>query len=158
MSIEKKINLYLTLLNSLFYGVIFTILGGLITTGAVDWPHFPVTVLVGAVVGIIVGLVVPLGKWAQAVADKVSTPGKFLYNLAMNVVILIIMLVFMCPVFTVFIGSVLYGAPVLAVLPGSFTLFLPFFGIGLVLATIFGGLILKLALKLAGVPDTQKEN
>lgn len=153
MKMETKINLYSTLFYSLFFGVIFTIVGGLITSGAVDWPNFPATVLVGAAVGLVIGLIIPLGKWSMTLASKTAEPGTFLYSLVMNTVVLVIMLIFMCPVLTIFIGSVLHGAPVVAVLPGSYSLFIPFFLIGIVLLMIFSGFIMKLAMKCAGVPN-----
>lgn len=153
MKIETKINLYSTLFYSIFFGVVFTIVGGLITSGAIDWPNFPATVLVGLVVGLVVGLIIPLGKWSIALANMVAKPGTFLYSLVMNTVILVIMLLFMSPTLTIFIGSVLHGAPVAAVLPSSFSLFIPFFLIGSVLLMIFSGLIMKLAMKCAGVPN-----
>lgn len=151
MKMETKINLYTNLFNSLIFGALFTILGGLLTSGAVDWANFPLTALVGILAGFIIGMVLPIGKWGAAVAGKVAKPGTFLFNLVMYAVLLVIFLVFMCPILTLFIGSVLMGAPVAVMLPNAYSLFLPFFGIGLVVLMIFGGQVMKLALKCAGV-------
>lgn len=158
MKIETKVNIYNTLFSSIIFGATFTILGGLITSGTVDWPNFPVTVLVGSLVGLIIGAIIPIGKWGSAVASKLAKAGTFLFNLVMYAVLLIIILLFMCPILTVFIGSVLHGAPVAAVLPGSFGLFIPFFLIGLVLLMIFGGWIMALSMKCAGVPKSDNVN
>ena len=106
----------------------------------------------GLVVGLLVGLIIPIGKWSSELATKAAKPGTFLYNLIMFAFILLLMLIFMRPALTVFIGSVLYGSPVAAVLPNSYSLFLPLFLIGNVLLLIVGGHIMKLAMKCAGVP------
>ena len=111
MKKETKFNLLNNLFNSLVFGVTFTILGGLITAGAVDWPHFPISALVGVLVGFIIGLIIPIGKIGAAVAGKVSTPGTFLFNLVMYAVLLVVILIFMCPLLTIFMGSVLMGGP-----------------------------------------------
>jgi|GEM_PF-1973859 len=153
MKIETKVNIYNTLFMSIFFGVAFTVLGGLITNGAVDWHNFLVEALVGIVVGFIVGMVIPIGKWGAAVASKVAKPGTFLFNLILYTVLLIIILLFMCPILTLFIGCVIMGAPVAAVLPSSYSLFIPFFLIALVNLMLFGGYIMKLSMKCAGVPD-----
>ncbi|MFZ7121378.1 MAG: hypothetical protein ACOWWH_10545 [Eubacteriaceae bacterium] len=105
-----------------------------------------------------VGLIIPIGKWGAALAGKAAKPGTFLFNLIMYAFILVVMLIFMSPALTVFIGSVLHGAPVIAVLPSSYSLFIPFFLIGIVLIMIVGGPIMKLALKCAGVPKAVKAN
>lgn len=153
MKVETKINIFSNLFYGIFFGIIFTIIGGLIASGTVDWVNFPITVLVGVIVGFTVGMIIPVGKWSVALANKLAKPGTFLFNFIMYSVILLVLLLFMCPVLTVFMGSFLYGAPVMAVLPGSFSLFIPFYLIGIVLLMIFGGLIMKLAIKCAGAPD-----
>lgn len=151
MKKETKFNLINNLFNSIVFGVTFTILGGLITAGAVDWVHFPISALVGILVGFVIGMIIPLGKISGAVAGKVSKPGTFLFNLVMYAVLLVIILIFMCPILTIFMGSVLMGAPIAAVLPNAYALFLPFLGIGLILLMLFGGAIMKLSMKCAGV-------
>ncbi|OFV69221.1 hypothetical protein [Acetobacterium wieringae] len=158
MKTETKINLYNNLFNSIIFGVAFTIIGGLITTGTVDWNSFPISALVGVLAGFVIGLIIPIGKIGAAAASKVSKPGTFLFSLVMNAVLLILMLLFMCPVLTIFMGSVLMGAPISAVLPNSYALFIPFFFIGLILLTILGGFVMKLSMKCAGMPaETNQE-
>lgn len=153
MKIEIKVIIYNTLFFSILFGVSFTIVGGLITNGAVDWHNFLVEALVGIVVGFIVGMVIPIGKWGTALAGKVAKPGSLLFNLIMYTVLLLIILLFMCPILTLFIGCVIMGAPVAAMLPHLFSLFIPFFFIALVILMLFGGYIMKLSMKCAGVPD-----
>lgn len=159
MQIEKKVNVYNTLFMSILIGVAFTIVGGLITNGAVDWKNFPIQVFAGVVVGFLVGMVIPIEKWGIALAGKLAKPGTFLFNLIMYAVLLVIMLLFMCPILTLFIGSVLLGAPIAAVLPNLYSLFIPFLLIGIVIVPLVGGFIMKLSMKCAGVPgEVNKEN
>lgn len=155
MKVETKVKIYSALFFSIIIGVVLTLVGGLITSGKVDWNGFPLQALVGIVVGFIVGFIIPIGSWSAAVASKAAKPGTFLFNFIMYSVLLFIMLLFMCPLLTLFMGSVLMGAPVAAVLPNSYSLLIPFFVIGLVILMIFGGTIMKLAMKCAGAP---KEN
>ena len=49
------------------------------------------------------------------------------------------------------------GALVAAMLPNLFSFFIPFFLIGIVFIRIFGKLVTKLAMGLAGVPREVKE-
>ncbi|WKY45030.1 hypothetical protein Q5O14_02720 [Eubacteriaceae bacterium ES2] len=157
MKNDKKFNLISNLFNSIVFGLTFTILGGLITSGTVDWVHFPISALVGVAVGFVIGLIIPIGKIGAAVASKITTPGTFFFNLVMYAVLLVIILIFMCPILTIFMGSVLMGAPIAAVLPNSYALFFPFLGIGLVLLMILGGPITKLAMKVSGFePENQQ--
>lgn len=150
MKVETKIKIYSNLCFSTLFGVLFTILGGLLTNGAVDWVGFPLTALVGIAVGFTITMILPLGKWGAAVAGKVAKPGTFTFNLVMNAVLLIAILTFMCPILNLFIGAVLMGAPVAVILPQSYTLYIPFFLIGLGITALFGDLIMKLVLKCAG--------
>ncbi|MEO1817050.1 MAG: hypothetical protein ABGU93_15820 [Acetobacterium sp.] len=158
MKLETKVNLYNNLFNSIIFGITFTIIGGLITTGAVDWASFPISALVGVMAGFVIGLIIPIVKIGAIVAGKLSKPGTFLFNLIMNTVLLILILLFMCPALTIFMGSVLMGEPISAVLPNSYALFLPFFFIGLILLMVFSGLIMKLSMKCAGITaETNQE-
>lgn len=158
MKKETKFNLLNNLFNSIVFGVTFTILGGLITAGAVDWPHFPISALVGVLVGFVIGLIIPIGKIGAAVAGKVSTPGTFLFKLVMYAVLLVTILIFMCPILTIFMGSVLMGAPIAAVLPNSYALFFPFFIVGLVLLMVFGGFITKFSMSVSGIQMEDPQN
>lgn len=151
MKTETKLNIYVNLFFSILIGVVLTVAGGLLTTGAIDWNIFPPQVAAGIIVGFIVSTVIPVGKIGGATAGKLAKPNTFLFNLIMYAVLLGIMLVFMCPLLTVFTGSILMGAPVAAVLPGSYALFPPFFVIGLTFLMILGGFVMKLALKCAGM-------
>src|SRR5690554_1402614 len=111
MKTKTKLNFFVSLFNGLLLGTAFTIAGGLIINGSVDWPNFLVTVLVGMLIGVIVGMILPLGKMGDALAGKFAKSGSIAYNFVLNSVILLTMLLFMSPALTIFIGSILYGAP-----------------------------------------------
>ncbi|MFZ7121617.1 MAG: hypothetical protein ACOWWH_11795 [Eubacteriaceae bacterium] len=151
MKTEAKVKLFNTLFFSIIIGVVFTIAGELVTNGAILWDIFPIKSLVGIILGFIVGIIIPGGKCGVVLARKVANPDTFLFNFIMYAVLLLMTLVFMCPILTVFTDCVLMGAPVANVLSSSYSLFIPFFLIGIVLLMIFGGLIMKLSMKCAGV-------
>jgi hypothetical protein len=110
MKTETKINVYNSLFISVLFGVAFTILGGLILSGSIDWKNFLPEAIFAIAVGFAIGMVIPGGKWGFALASKVTKPGTLLFNLVMYTLILIIMLTIMCPVLTLFIGCVVMGA------------------------------------------------
>jgi hypothetical protein len=141
----------------LFIGVVLTIVGGLIAGGAVDWKNFPVEALVSIGVGFIVGTALPVGKWGAALAGKAAKPGTFLFKLIINTFLIVIMLLFMCPIMTLFTGSVIQGAPVAALLPNLYSLAIPFFFIALVVVMLAGDFVTKLAIKCAGAPETDRK-
>lgn len=151
MKTETKLNFFISLFNGLLLGIVFTIVGGLIISGSVDWSNFLVTVLVGVLIGVIVGMIFPLGKMGVGLAGKFTKPGSIVYNFLLNSVILIIMLFFMCPTLNIFIESILYGAPIAAVLPNSYDLFIPFYSIGIALLMILGNPIMNLAKRCAAI-------
>jgi hypothetical protein len=153
MKTETKINIYSSLFFSVLFGVAFTILGGVILSGAVDWKNFLVEAVFGIAVGFTVGMVIPGGKWGFALASKVAKPGALLFNFVMYTIILIIMLAFMCPILTLFIGCVIMGAPLAAMLniQGMYSLAPPFYLIAIIMLMFLGNPLMKLATKCAGV-------
>lgn len=154
-----KLNFFVALFNGLLLGVVLTIAGGLLNSGSVDWANFLVTVLVGVVVGVVVGMIIPLGKMASALADKLAKPGSIVYTFLFNSVTLLVMLIFMSPFLTIFIGSILYGAPIGEVIPNSYDFFLPFYLIGIPFLMILGKPIMNLAKRCAGIPhDVDLQN
>lgn len=157
MKTERKFAIYLNLFNNIVIASLFVLAGGLISSGTIDWTNFPASALVSIAVGLIVSTVIPVGKIGGAIAGKVSKPGTFLFNLIMYAVLLAIMLVFLCPTMTLFIACVLNGVPVGAVLSlqGLYGMFFWFLLIGLVFLLIFGGLLVKLAMKCAGMKPTE---
>lgn len=159
MRVETKVNIYNTLFISVLFGTTLTIVGGLISNGSVDWDNFLVEVFVGIAIGLFVGIVIPVGKLATSLASKVSKPGTLLFKFIMNTVLLLIILLFMCPLMTLFTGCVIMGAPISVILPNLYSLFVPFFLIALAILMIFGDYIMKLSMKCAGVPNmVNKEN
>ena len=68
-------------------------------------------------------------------------------------VILIVMLVFMCPALTIFIASIQGGAPVMAVLPASYNLAVPFYFVGIVALMLVGDFVTNAALKCAHIGE-----
>jgi hypothetical protein len=150
MKTETKVAIYNSLFISIVFGVSFTILGGLITSGSIDWDNFLVEALFGIAVGFAVGMAIPGGKWGFALASKMAKPGSLLFNFIMYTIILLIMLTIMCPVLTLFIGCVIMGAPLTAMLPGMFSLYIPFFIIAIIILMLFGNSLMKLSMKCAG--------
>jgi hypothetical protein len=63
------------------------------------------------------------------------------------------MLLFMCPTMTLFIGCVIQGAPVAALLSNLYSLAIPVFLIAIVIVMLVGDFVTKLAMKCAGVPE-----
>jgi hypothetical protein len=154
MKTETKINLYNSLFISVLFGVAFTILGGLILSGSIDWKNFLPEALFGIAVGFAIGMVIPGGKWGFALASKVAKPGSLFFNFIMYTIILIIMLTIMCPILTLFIGCVIMGAPVAAMLDirSIYSLYIPFYLIAIIILMLFGGSLMKLSMKCAGAP------
>jgi hypothetical protein len=158
MKIETKVNIYSTVFYSIVFGVLFTLASGLITNRVIDWPSFPASVLASVVASIIVGMVIPIGKCGVAVASKLAKPGTFLFTFIMYSVLMLIMLVFLCPILTLIIGCVIMGASAVAMLPSLYSFLIPFFLIGIVFLMLAGGFIMKLAMKCAGVPNEGKNS
>jgi hypothetical protein len=154
MKIETKINIYNGLFISVLFGVAFTILSGLLLSGSIDWDHFLIEALFGIAVGFAIGMVIPGGKWGFALASKAAKPGSLLFSFLMNTIILVIMLTLMCPILTLFIGCVIMGAPIAAMLDirTMFSLYIPFYLIAIIMLMLLGNPLMKLATKCAGVP------
>ena len=156
MRVETKIGLYNNLFMSLVFGVLFSIAGALITTGTVAPDVFLWQLLASVVVGIAVGAVIPLGKISAAVAGRVARPDTLPYRLVSSAILLAVILVVMCPALTLFTGAVLQGAPVRALLPGLYALFVPFFLLGVPTLMLVGGPMLRLSRRCAGQADAEK--
>lgn len=152
----KKESFFVSLFNSLFFGILYTFAGSVINQQSINWPNVPAQILVGVIVGIVVGMLIPAGKWGGMLGAKLAKPGSLLFKFIMYNVILIVMLIFMCPALTVFIASVQGGAPVMAVLPASYNLFIPFYLVGIVAIMIFGDLITAAAMKCAHLGQKQE--
>ena len=144
---DKKTNNYLTVIMAVFFTVVFTAVGGYVN--GFDWKAIPMQALSALIIGLIVGFVIPAGDVGSAIAGKLCEPGTKGFTFIMFNIILIIMLIFMCPLMTVFFASVLGGAPVAAVIPASFSLFIPFYVVGSLLLMLIGDAAVKLAVKLA---------
>jgi len=142
-------NFFVSLFNSLLFGVVFTFVGGILSGQPILWSTIPAQILVGVVVGLAVSLIVPAGKWGGILASKVGKPGSIPFKFVMYSVILVIMLLFMCPILTVFNACILGGAPVMAVLPGSYAMALPFYLIGIAMLLVVGDPVTALAIRCA---------
>jgi hypothetical protein len=151
MQMDKKINFYNSLFMSILFSAIFTAAGGLILSGAIDWQNFIAEAAFGCAVGLVISMILPLGKWGAALAGKVAKPGSFLFKLIMYAVLIAILVALMCPILTLFIGLVILGAPIRALLPTLYSLYIPFFIIALVIALLIGDIILKLSMKCASL-------
>lgn len=145
----KKESFFVSLFNSLFFGILYTFAGSVINQQPINWPNVPAQILAGVLVGVIVGMLIPFGKWGGMLGSKLAKPGSFLFKLIMYSVILIGLLVFMCPALTIFIACIQGGAPLMAVLPASYDLFIPFYLVGIVAVMIVGDWISAAAIKCA---------
>lgn len=143
----KREDFFVTLFNSLLFGVVFTFVGCLIGGQPIDWAGLPLQITAGVVIGMVVSLIIPAGKWGAMLGAKVAKPGSLLFKVVMYSVILVVMLTFMCPILTVFMGSVLGGAPVMAVLPGSYAMFVPFYLTGIIMLVLVGDFVTNLAIR-----------
>lgn len=143
----KRENFFVSLFNSVVFGVLFTFAGAPLSGQPIDWSTIPAQVIVGTVIGLAVSLLIPSGKWGAILASKVGKPGSFLFRFVMYSVILVTMLIFMCPILTVFTACILGHAPVMAVIPGVYALFLPFYFIGITVLVLAGDWITGLAIR-----------
>ena len=144
---DKITNLFLTIYMGIVFSIVFTVVGGLLN--GFDWAAIPVQFLVGLVVGVAVGLIIPVGEIGGAVAAKLCQPGTPGFTFVMFNVILLLMLLFMCPIMTVIFGCVLGGAPLSAVLPGAYSTFMPFYIPGSIVLQLIGNKVAALAAKTA---------
>lgn len=153
MNISKKESFFVALFNSMLFGVLFTFVGGFVSGQPIDWSAVLVQTLAGTAVGIIVGMVVPAGQWGGALASMVARPGTLLFKFVMYSILLVIMLIFMCPILTVFMGCVLGGAPIMAVLPGCYSLFVPFYISGIITLVLVGDFVTQAAIRCAHIGE-----
>lgn len=143
----KRENFFVSLFNSLLFGVVFTFVGGFVSGQPIVWSTVPAQIIVGVAVGLAISLLIPAGAWGGMLAAKVGKPGSIPFKFVMYSVILGVMLVIMCPILTVFNGCVLGGAPLMAVLPTSYSPMLSFYLIGIVMLMFVGDPITALAIR-----------
>jgi hypothetical protein len=143
----KRENLFVSLFNSLLFGVVFTFVGPVLSGQSIIWGDIPAQIIVGVVIGLAVSLIIPAGAWGGMLAAKVSKPGSILFKFVMYSVILVTMLTFMCPILTVFIACVQGGAPLMAVLPGAYSMAPAFYAVGIVLLLLVGDAVTGFAIR-----------
>ena len=143
----KRENFFVSLFNSLLFGVVFTFVGPIVSGQAILWPDIPAQIFVGVVIGLAVSLIIPAGAWGGMLAAKFAKPGSILYKFVMYSVILVTMLTFMCPILTVFIACIQSGAPLMAALPGSYAMAPTFYAVGIVLLILVGDPITAFAIR-----------
>lgn len=143
----KRENFFVSLFNSLLFGVVFTFVGPIVSGQAILWADIPAQIVVGVVIGLAVSMVIPAGAWGGMLAAKVSKPGSILYKFVMYSVVLVTMLTFMCPILTVFVACVQGGAPLMAALPGAYSMAPAFYVVGIVLLLLVGDPVTALALR-----------
>lgn len=145
---SKKAVIYNTLFNSTIFGVVFTFAGGLLQ-GGIDWPTVPIQIIAAIVVGFLIGVLIPSARWGAILGSKLAKPESFLFKFIVYSVIMIGMLVFMCPIITIFVACVLNGAPLAAAVPSLYGTFIPFYIIGVLILLIFGDMVAGFAIKCA---------
>ena len=143
----KRENLFVSLFNSLLFGVVFTFVGPVLSGQSIIWGDIPAQIIVGVVIGLAVSLIIPAGAWGGMLAAKVSKPGSILFKFVMYSVILVTMLTFMCPILTVFIACVQGGAPLMAALPGAYSMAPAFYAVGIVLLLLVGDAVTGFAIR-----------
>ncbi|MBR0416760.1 MAG: hypothetical protein IJI56_03010 [Firmicutes bacterium] len=144
---DKKTNLIQTFFMSVLFSVIFTAVGYFMSPA--DPVNVSIQFVVGLIVGMAVSLIIPVGEIGSAVASKLSAPGSPAFSFFMFNTILLIMLVFMCPIMAVIFGCVLGGAPLPAILHGAYGNFVPFYICGALAMQLLGTKISKLSAYLA---------
>lgn len=147
---EKRLFILINLFHSVLFGVLFAFVGWLINRNPMDVVTVILQLVVSILVGFLVGMLIPAGKWGDMLAMKIFPRGGIGFAFIRYSVILLVMLVFMCPILTVFIACALGGAPVLAVIPGVYELFVPFYFAGIVTLMLIGRYVVRLAEKCAG--------
>lgn len=145
----RRENFFVGLFNSLLFSTVFTFVGPLVSGQSIDWAGIPVQLVAGILIGLVIGLIIPAGKWGGMLAAKVAKPGILLFKFIMYSVILVIMLTCMCPVLSIFFGCVLVGAPVAAVLPTSYSMFVPFYVVVIAALMLVGDAVTNAAIKCA---------
>ena len=150
---NKRENFFVSLFNSLLFGVIFTFAVPIFNGQGIVWGQVPVQLVANFLVGLIISLVIPSGKWGGMLAGKIAKPGSVLFKFILRSVILLIMLLFMCPIMAVLFACVMGGAPVAAVLPTSYSVYLPLYIVGVVILMLIGDYVTNLAMKCAHLGD-----
>lgn len=146
---EVKIKLYSSVFYGIFFGFVLTIVGSIINNGNIDWSRFPIEFIASTIIGTIMGIIVPGGEISGILTKKLAKPGTFLYKLIFNCILMVIILLYMCPLMTIFFGCILNGASIMTVLPDMFSLAPYFFAICVFLLLFVGEGIMNLAMKLA---------
>ena len=100
-------------------------------------------------IGFIMGMLIPSEKISGTIASKVAQPDTFLFRLVMYSVLMVISLIYMCPLMTIIKGCLIMGAPLKALIPSMYSLFVPFFILCTAALMIVGDPIMNLAKRLA---------
>lgn len=149
MSEKVKITVYSNLLYAVFFGAFLSATGGLFVDGTIDLRGFPLMFFVSTGIGFIMGMLIPSGKISGTIASKVAQPGTFLFRLVMYSVLMVIILIYMCPLMTIIKGCLIMGTPLKALIPSMYSLFVPFFILCTAALMIVGDPIMNLAKRLA---------
>lgn len=146
---SKRETFFVNLFNSIWISALFTLVVPLLNGQGIVWNAFPLQLLISIIVGFVINTVLPIGKWGAMLAGKAAKPGSLLFSFLMKSVIMVVMLIFMCPVMAVLFGCLFGGAPLMAVLPTAYNVFLPLYVIGIILLMLVGDRINGLAVKCA---------
>lgn len=144
---SKRESFFVNLFNAIWISALFTLVVPLLNGQGIVWKAFPIQLIISIIVGFVITTVLPVGKWGAMLAGKAAKPGSLLFRFIMKSVIMVIMLIFMCPVMAVLFGCLFGGAPLMAVLPTAYNVFLPLYVIGMILLMLVGDQINGLAVK-----------
>lgn len=158
MSTEQKVAVYNNLFMSVIFGILFSLAGGIILNGSIDWSVFGIQAIASAIVGFVIGLIIPVGKWSMLIAEVLEQPGTYFYKLISAAVLLIVLLFLMLPIITIFMGVVVQGVSVESLTSSIYVLFVPFLFIGLMVVPLISGPIMKLSMKCAGMTRQNEVN
>lgn len=147
----KKEIFFVSLFNSILFGVLFTFATPIFNGQGIHWSTIPLELVAGILVGLVISLAIPSPMLGEMLAGKLAKSGSLLFRFIMKSVILVIMLIFMCPIMAVLFACVLGDAPVAVILPASYSVFLPLYLVGIVVLMLVGDLVTGAAIKCANL-------
>lgn len=149
MKKELKVRILSSVFYGIFFGVVLTIIGTILNNGRIVWENFPMQFISSTVISTFMGMLIPGGMISSVITEKITKPGTVLYKAIFNSILMVIILLYMCPLMTIFYGCVIGGAPIAAVLPGMFSMAPAFWVVCVLLLMIVGDPIMNLAIRIA---------
>ncbi|MDO5391915.1 MAG: hypothetical protein Q4F24_12625 [Eubacteriales bacterium] len=149
MKKELKVRILSSVFYGIFFGVVLTIVGSILNNGRIVCENFPMQFISSTVISTFMGMLIPGGMISSVITEKITKPGTVLYKAIFNSILMVIILLYMCPLMTIFYGCVIGGASIAAVLPGMFSMAPAFWVVCVLLLMIVGDSIMNLAIRIA---------